>query len=588
MKVLIIGSGGREHALAWKIAKSPKVKKLYCAPGNAGMAGLAECVPIAAEDIDALVRFAVEAEIDLTVVGPEAPLAAGITDRFEKKGLQVFGPSQKAAQIEASKAFAKRLMNKYGILTAKGRSFTDFEKALDYVRRTPSPLVVKADGLAAGKGVSVCKTREQAEAAVTTAMKEMAFGKAGKKIVIEECLLGEEASFIAFTDGVHILPLPSSQDHKTIFDNDEGPNTGGMGAYSPAPVVDEFMHRKIMESIMLPMVKGMAKEGIPYKGALYAGLMINGDEVHVVEFNCRFGDPETQPLMIRLKSDIVPVMEAVVEGRLNECSLEIDERPAVCVVMASPGYPGSYEKGKPITGLESAGRMKDVAVFHAGTAQKDGRIVTSGGRVLGVTALGDTVKKAAERAYLAVSKIRWEGAYYRRDIGQKAIRRLEAPPLVGIVMGSDSDYDIMKESVEVLKRFAIPYVLTVASAHRTPALAAAFASSASKKGMKVIIAGAGHAAHLAGVMAGHTCLPVIGVPINSSALNGMDALLSTVQMPAGVPVATMAVGKPGARNAGILAVQILSLADEGLKRRLESFKQEMADSVEQKAKKFHR
>jgi phosphoribosylamine---glycine ligase len=588
MRILIIGSGGREHALAWKIAQSPRVKKLYCAPGNAGIAGVAECVPIAAEDIDALLRFAGEAAIDLTVVGPETPLAAGITDRFEKKGLRMFGPSQKAARIEASKAFAKRIMNRYGIPTAKGQSFTDFEKALHFLERTPSPVVVKADGLAAGKGVSVCKTREQAETAVKTAMQDMAFGTAGKKIVIEECLIGEEASFIAFTDGVHVLPLPSSQDHKTIYDNDQGPNTGGMGAYSPAPVVDAFMHQKVMERIMLPMVRGMAEEGIPYKGVLYAGLMISGDDVKVVEFNCRFGDPETQPLMIRLKSDIVPIMEAVVEGRLNACSLEIDDRPAVCVVMASKGYPGPYEKGKPVAGLGSAEKMKDVAVFHAGTLKKDGKILTSGGRVLGVTALGDTVKKATERAYLAVSKISWNGAYQRKDIARKAIQRLEAPPRVGIVMGSDSDYEIMKESVEVLKRFGIPYALTVASAHRTPALAADFASTASKKGIKVIIAGAGHAAHLAGVMAGHTCLPVIGVPINSSALNGMDALLSTVQMPPGVPVATMAVGRPGARNAGILAVQILSVADEGLKRRLESFKREMADSVEQKARQFHR
>ncbi|PIP38863.1 MAG: 5-(carboxyamino)imidazole ribonucleotide mutase [Desulfobacterales bacterium CG23_combo_of_CG06-09_8_20_14_all_51_8] len=584
MKILIVGGGGREHTLAWKIAKSPKVKKIFCAPGNAGIAQAAECVPIAADNIEALAAFAQKQSIDLTVIGPEVPLSAGIVDAFGKKGLRVFGPSKKAARIEASKSFAKKIMSKYGIPTAKGKTFTDYDKALKYVNTVPGPMVVKADGLAAGKGVVVCKTRKEAAAAVATMLKDKAFGPAGEKILIEDCLTGEEASFIAFTDGKHLLPLPTSQDHKTIYDNDTGPNTGGMGAYSPAPVVDAVMHEKIMQTVMIPMVAAMAAEGCPYKGVLYAGLMIDRDRVNVVEFNARFGDPETQPLLMRLKSDVVAIMEAVVDERLDQCAIDIDPRPAVCVVMASAGYPGAYKKGMPISGLESVRRMRDVMVFHAGTAGKNGDIVAVGGRVLGVTALGDTVAKAIERAYRAVSKISWDGAYNRTDIGKKALKRLETRPLVGIVMGSESDYGVMKQAVDMLKKFNVPYEITVASAHRTPKRAVDFVVTAEKKGVKVIIAGAGHAAHLAGALAGHTILPVIGVPIDSSSLNGMDALLSTVQMPPGVPVATMAIGKSGAKNAGIFAVQILSAADPDLVRQLRDYKKEMADDVEKKAR----
>jgi phosphoribosylamine--glycine ligase len=586
MKILIIGSGGREHTLAWKIAKNPKVKKIYCAPGNAGISQIAECVPLKAEDLGGLAAFAEKESIDLTVVGPEAPLSEGIVDLFEKKGLKVFGPSQKAAQIEASKSFAKKIMLKYGIPTAMGRTFTSQDKALGYIKSMNTPIVVKADGLAAGKGVIVCKTKKEAVLAVKMILKDKVFGDAGKKVLIEDCLVGEEASFIAFTDGKYVLPLPTSQDHKTIYDNDEGPNTGGMGAYSPAPVVDASMHDKIMETVMIPMVNAMAAEGHPYKGVLYAGLMIDRDQVNVIEFNARFGDPEAQPLLMRLKSDIVDIMEAVVAEQLDQCTIEIDPRPAVCVVMASKGYPGSYKKGMPISGLDKVKRMKDVMVFHAGTSDNKGEIVANGGRVLGVTALGDTVGKAISKAYLAVSKITWDGAYNRTDIGQKAIKRLETTPLVGIVMGSDSDYGVMKQAVDILKKFGVPFEITVASAHRNPKRAVDFVINAEKKGVKVIIAGAGHAAHLAGVLAGHTILPIIGVPIDSSALNGMDALLSTVQMPPGVPVATMAIGKSGARNAGIFAVQILSASDPELQRLLKEFKKEMADEVEQKAKKF--
>jgi phosphoribosylamine--glycine ligase len=336
----------------------------------------------------------------------------------------------------------------------------------------------------------------------------------------------------------------------------------------------------------MPTIQAMASEGRPYKGILYAGLMIDKGEIKVLEFNARFGDPEAQPLLMRMKNDIVPIMEATIEGTLDKCKLEIDDRAAVCVVMASKGYPGSYKKGLPISGLKDVKRMKDVVVFHAGTAEKDKKIVANGGRVLGVTALGDSIKKAISKAYSAASKIKWDGVYYRSDIGRKALKRIEEPPKVGIVMGSDSDLGVMEESVAVLTKFGIPFEMTVASAHRSPQKVHEFVSSAQKRGLKVIIAGAGHAAHLAGVIAANISLPVIGVPIDSSALQGLDSLLSTVQMPPGIPVATMAIGKPGARNAGILAAQILAVSDAGLRKMLDNYKKEMSAKVEEKASKL--
>jgi phosphoribosylamine---glycine ligase len=583
MKVLVIGGGGREHALVWKIAQSARVKKIFCAPGNAGIAGLATCVPISAEDNRALLDFAKKQAIDLTVVGPEGPLSTGIVDAFEAEGLRVFGASKKAAEIEASKSFAKNLMVKYGIPTATGRSFTSFKQAERYVRGAGAPIVVKADGLAAGKGVVVCATIKEAVDALEDIMVKKAFGDAGSKVLVEECLAGEEASFLAFTDGKTVLPLPSSQDHKAVFDNDKGPNTGGMGAYSPAPVVDRTLRDKIMKEVMLPTVRAMAAEGRPYKGVLYAGLMIDRDQLKVLEFNGRFGDPEAQPLLMRLKSDIVEIMEAVIDGTLDAHKLDIDSRASVCVVMAAGGYPGAYKKGFPISGIDKVQRMKDVVVFHAGTGLADNKVVTTGGRVLGVTALGDTVQDAIKKAYQAISKISWEKVHYREDIGEKAVRRLSVAPRVSIVMGSDSDLPVMDNAVAILKKFDIPFEMTVASAHRTPERAVELAVTARARGVGVIIAGAGHAAHLAGVLAAHTTLPVIGVPIDSSCLQGLDSLLSTVQMPPGVPVATVSIGKSGAHNAAILAAQILSVSDHRLAKELEVFKAEMAESVNKKA-----
>lgn len=586
MKVLVVGGGGREHALVWKIKQSPLVRKIYCAPGNAGIAGLAECVPIGAEDVDQLLDFARRQKIDLTVVGPEAPLSMGITDRFEKEGLRIFGADQKAAAIEGSKSFAKYIMNKYGVPTAQGATFSSIKQAEAYIKKVGAPIVIKADGLAAGKGVVVCDTVAQAVKAAKQMLVDNSFGEAGAQIVVEECLVGEEASFIAFTDGKTVLPLPTSQDHKAVFDDDKGPNTGGMGAYSPAPVVDKFLHDKIMKEVMLPTVRGMAAEGKPYKGVLYAGLMIDRDRIKVLEFNGRFGDPEAQPLLMRLKSDIVPIMEAIIDGRLDQCRLEIDPRATVCVVMASGGYPGKYGKDIPISGLDKVARMKDVMVFHAGTDTQKNAVVATGGRVLGVTAVGDTVAQAIEKAYKAVDRISWKDVHYRKDIGQKALRRFQVKPQVGIVMGSDSDLPVMEGAVAMLKKFGIPYEMTVASAHRTPERAARFAAGARERGIQVIIAGAGHAAHLAGAMAAQTSLPVIGVPIDSSSLQGMDALLSTVQMPPGIPVATVAVGKPGAKNAGILAAQMLALGNPELAAMLDGYKREMADEVARKAKRL--
>ncbi len=583
MNVLVIGSGGREHTLAWKLSRSPKVSKVFCAPGNAGIATVATCVPIGVDRIDELVAFARSENIGLTVVGPEDPLSRGIVDVFEKEGLRIFGASRRAAEIESSKSFAKYLLNKYGIPTAAGETFTNVNKARAYIQANGAPIVVKADGLAAGKGVMVCHTVKEALEALERIMVAREFGEAGKKVVIEACLTGEEASFLAFTDGKTVLPLPTSQDHKAIFDEDRGPNTGGMGAYSPAPVVDAYLHKRIMNEIMIPTVKAMAAEGRPYKGVLYAGLMIDGDTPKVLEFNGRFGDPEAQPLLMRLKTDLVDIFDAVIDERLDRFRIEIDPRAAVCVVMASGGYPGKYAKGHPITGLDQAARMRDVMVFHAGTSQKDGAVVTSGGRVLGVTALGETVEAAIKKAYQAVAKISWKGVQYRTDIGRKALVRLHTPPRVGIVMGSDSDLGVMEEAAAMLKKFGIVYEMTVASAHRSPERAAVYAATASERGVQVLIAGAGHAAHLAGALAARSRLPVIGVPIDSSALQGLDALLSTVQMPPGIPVATMALGKSGAKNAGILAAQIIALSDPEVADKLARFRADMAAGVEAKA-----
>ena len=424
MKVLVIGGGGREHALVWKIAQSPLVTKVYCAPGNPGTAQLAENIAIGADQLDKLLAFAYENKIDLTVVGPEQPLSLGIVDLFESHGLKVFGPSQKAAFIEGSKAFSKDLMHKYNIPTAAYGVFTDQAEAEAFINRTGAPIVVKADGLAAGKGVIIAQTCEEAVAAVRDMLSGNAFGSAGSRVVVEEFLTGEEASFLVITDGKKIVPLASAQDHKAVFDGDLGPNTGGMGAYSPAPVVTPDIYEKAMQQVIRPTVDGMAVEGRPYRGVLYAGLMIKDGQVKTLEFNARFGDPECQPLLMRMKSDIVPILMAVADGDLGTLTIQWHDKAAVCVVMAAEGYPGDYRKGDIIDGLDDAAQLDDVYVFHAGTAHKDGSCFTNGGRVLGVTALGDSVQDSINTAYRAVDRISWKGVQFRKDIGKKALGRI--------------------------------------------------------------------------------------------------------------------------------------------------------------------
>jgi len=424
MKILVVGGGGREHALAWKLAQSKHCTRLYAAPGNPGSATVGECVDIAADDIAALLKFARSESVGLTVVGPEQPLVDGIVDVFQAEGLRIFGPGKEAAQAEGSKAWCKAVMMHSAVPTAEYQAFENATDALRYIDNHEEPLVVKASGLAAGKGVFVCKNQDEARSAVRTIVNENAFGEAGNTVVVEERLSGEEASILALVDKATIYSLESSQDHKPAFDNDEGPNTGGMGAYSPAPVVTEGIQKQIDREVLVPMVHGMKTAGARYSGLLYAGIMVTAGGVKVLEFNCRFGDPEAQPLLIRLRSDLVEVLEATIDNRLDEITLEWDPRPAVCVVMASGGYPGAYEKGKEITGLEAAARMDDVVVFHAGTRAEGGKIVTNGGRVLGVTALGNDINEARDRAYEAVGAIHFHRAHWRTDIGAKAIRRL--------------------------------------------------------------------------------------------------------------------------------------------------------------------
>jgi len=423
MRVLVVGGGGREHCLVWKLAQSPRVAQVFAAPGNAGIADVAECADISASEVRRLADFAVKKAMDLTVVGPELPLTLGIVEEFEARGLRIFGATGRAAILEGSKVFAKRLMKKYKIPTGFFQTFYRADDAKRYIQDVGAPVVVKADGLAAGKGAIICATVQNALDTVKRIMEDRVFGDAGSRIVVEEFLTGEEASFLAFTDGETVLPMASAQDHKPAFDDDRGPNTGGMGAYSPAPVVTEAVHRKIMAKVMMPTVKAMAAEGRPYRGVLYAGLMIKDGEPKVLEFNVRFGDPEAQPLVMRMESDLVPVLEAVVDQRLREVELRWRPEPAVCVVMAAGGYPGAHDTGKRITGLAAAASLKDVMVFHAGTARRDNAIVTNGGRVLGVTALGRDVPDAIDRVYRAVEKIHWDGAHYRTDIGRKAVNR---------------------------------------------------------------------------------------------------------------------------------------------------------------------
>lgn len=438
MRILVVGSGGREHALCWKIAQSKKITNLYCAPGNAGISEIAECVNINADDIVLLLDFVKTNNIDITVVGPEATLVNGIVDVFKKEDLKVFGPDKALAMLEGSKIFAKNTMLRFGLPTAGFEVFDNPEEARLYVRKNPRPLVIKADGLCAGKGVIVACTEEEALSSIDSFMSNKEFGLAGERIIIEDCLVGEEASIILVSDGKDFVLFPSSQDHKRALDNDQGPNTGGMGAYSPAPVIDKILEAKINAKIIKPLIEGLNKEQTLYKGVLYIGLMIVENEPYVLEFNVRFGDPETQAILPRLKSDLVDIIEASLNGNINKIRAQIDRRACVCVVCASGGYPGNYKKNLPIDGLDNALKIDDVIVFHAGTKPthhasrnmlrdcvRDRQYETNGGRVLGVTAIADNIKDAIGKAYEAVSMINFDGMQYRKDIGFKALERIE-------------------------------------------------------------------------------------------------------------------------------------------------------------------
>ena len=421
MRVLVVGGGGREHALVWRLRQSPQVETIVCAPGNPGIAELAECVPIAVDDLDALVALAQERAVDLTVVGPELPLTRGLVDRFRAAGLRAFGPTAAGAQLEGSKAFTKALLDRLGVPTAAYGAFTDADAAAAYVRRVGAPLVVKADGLAAGKGVFICPSEGEALAAIDQVMRARVFGDAGGQVVVEEFLEGEELSFMALTDGTTVLPLAPSQDHKRVGDGDTGPNTGGMGAYSPPPIATPALEAAVMRDVMRPVVEGLAREGICYTGVLYAGLMVQDGRAKVLEFNVRFGDPEAQVLLARLTSDLADLMVRTCDGTLADATVTWDPRAAVCVVLAAEGYPGTVTKDTPIAGLASLRDWKDGVVFHAGTRRAGDAVVTDGGRVLGVTALGETIRAAVDEAYRGIAHLSWAGMHYRHDIGRRAL-----------------------------------------------------------------------------------------------------------------------------------------------------------------------
>ena len=579
MNILLIGAGGREHALAWKLSNSPRLSKLYASPGSDAISELAQCVPL--DGLEALAAFAERQRIDLTVVGPEAPLVEGIADVFAARGLKLFGPSRAAARLEGSKVFAKAFMERHGIPTAAHEAFDSVEAAREYAASLTGPCVVKADGLAAGKGVILCRNDAEAQAALRTVMVERAFGSAGDRVVIEALLVGEEASYFAISDGKDFLAFPSVQDHKPVQDLDRGPNTGGMGAYCPAPVVTPALERRVQEEIVVPTLAGMAAEGHPYQGVLYVGLMIEEGVPRVLEYNCRFGDPECQPLMMMLASDIVDVLEAAVQGRISAVRPHWRKGAAACIVMAAGGYPGSYAKGLPIAGLQELRESERCRVFHAGTARENGRWVSSGGRVLGVTAWGEELQGALDGGYRAVEEISWQGAIYRKDIGLKGLKRQrgDRPATnVGIVLGSASDLEVARKATEVLEKLGLGYELAVASAHRTPQRTRRFVKACEEAGAEVFIAIAGMAAALPGVVAAETVKPVIGVPVKSSALEGLDALLSIVQMPPGVPVATVAVG--GGANAALLAAQMLSLKYPDVAAAVKEHRLEQALKVE--------
>ncbi len=559
MNILIVGAGGREHALAWKCSQSPRTTSIHVTPGNGGIEGVAKCWYLT--DHSEIVKKAGEEGIDLVIMGQEDYPVNGLTELMEAANIKVFGPSQIAARLEGSKAFAKEFMKRKGIPSADFGVFEDIESARSHLRSLQPPFVIKASGLAAGKGVLICQDLESAEKALLEIMEEKAFGSAGDQVVIEQFLEGEEASWFVFTDGKNFASLPSLQDHKRQLELDQGLNTGGMGCYAPAPVVTGEVEKKVTEEIVKPTLQGMAEEGYPFKGILYIGLMIDRGQPRVVEYNIRFGDPECQPLMMLLESDLVEIIEAVADERLDQIQVKWKPKSAATVILASGGYPGSYEKGFTIQGLEEVEQNDELMIFHAGTKRDGNRFQTAGGRVLAVSAIAENLQAALDKAYESADRINWPGMQYRRDIGIKGLKRIRTRPdgdiQVGIVLGSASDMKIATKATKIFKQLDVDYELIVSSAHRTPERTRQFIHEAPGRGMRVIIAIAGMAAHLPGVIASETHLPVIGVPVDASACNGQDALLSIAQMPPGIPVATVGIDRGD--NAALLAVQILSL-----------------------------
>jgi phosphoribosylamine---glycine ligase len=649
VRVLVVGGGAREHALAWKLHQSPQVSAVYAAPGNAGISLLAHTFSTAADDFAGLQELVVSNGIDLTVVGPEGPLADGIVDHFQAAGLRIFGPTRAAARIESSKVWAKELMARHGIPIGRWERVSDPDAARLHARDFGVPVVLKADGLAGGKGAVVCRSTDDVDETIDDFFVRGVYGESGKNVVVEEFLDGTELSVFALADGQHVRPLMAARDYKTISDGDVGPNTGGMGGYAPTAYASPALLDRVRRDVLEPTIAAMAAEGAPFAGVLYAGLMLTRDGPRVLEFNCRWGDPETELVLPLLKTDLVELMQACIDGRVADTRVEWDEGASCGVVLAARGYPQAPVKGAKISGLEELD--EGVLAFHGATrllqpgpqggwlrqklqgpAVQEAGIVVDGGRVLTVVATGKTLTEARDRAYANVEHIRFDGMQYRTDLGaidppleqvwpsfpmaeeSLAMRMSESTPktqaspigspasgaaasettatqpevnpvrsadwaagaVVAVLMGSESDRPIMDETVRALDSLAVPSETHVMSAHRTPERVRRFAREAEARGIRVVIAGAGGAAHLPGVIAAQTTLPVIGVPIAGSSMMGLDSLLSIVQMPGGVPVATVAVGTGGARNAAYLAAAIIGLADPEVRARYKQFRKDQS------------
>ncbi|MDR1926557.1 MAG: phosphoribosylamine--glycine ligase [Endomicrobium sp.] len=578
MKLLVIGSGGREHAICWQFLKSSKLEKIYCAPGNGGIAQIAEIVDIEVTNFDKLADFVKSNGIDFTFVGPEVPLSLGIVDYFQLKGLKIFGPSKNAARLESSKIYSKEFMQKHRILTASYNSFSNVDDALKFLENwgKNKKAVVKADGLAAGKGVYMCNGKKDAEKAVKHIMNDKVLGSAGKNIIIEEYINGPELSYLVFTDGISYSIMPALQDHKRVDEYDRGPNTGGMGAYAPAPLATDEINKKV-EDIVCKVVNGIKAEKLDYKGVLYVGIIMNESSPYVLEFNCRFGDPETQSVLPLLDTDLIDICTAILNQSLSNIKINWKRKFSVCVVLASGGYPGRFKKGFEIKGLENI-NDENTIVFHAGTKRKNVKFLTSGGRVLGITSVAEDIKSAIDKVYSSVKKVNFENMHYRRDVACKALngkRRID----VAIIAGSVSDLGLINETIKILRGFDLSYSLNIASAHRTAKHLKQCIDNAESSEVKVFIAAAGMSAALPGVIASSTILPVIGIPVAGKNLSGLDSLFSIVQMPKGIPVATVAVDKAGAVNAAILAVQIIAVSDNTLRDKLKIYKIKLAEDV---------